>query len=321
MKKIYNIRTDREFTDNVESFHFCLDALGEDYDAQYYSFKGKYEKIYNDCMNAVRDYKYSVEYFKEHIKDDFYSAALKNIDFEKINLDELEYNVNRYYSIRYNRYKKWKKLLDEWRNRISDESSNNYSELKKLYIDNANVIGITCIQSGTKDFNENYPSFDVVIIDEASKSTPPDIILPMLKGRKIILVGDHKQLPPFIDQNAYDEIEEDDDQLKKLIKVSLFEELYEKSGTDMRTMLFRQYRMHKDIAALINQFYVNTDAGRLESPASEFKRHCCQGRGINADNHVIWYDVPNIEKYYEKKNNKSYSNEFEAECIKKSYVY
>ena len=55
-----------------------------------------------------------------------------------------------------------------------------------------NVIGITCIQSGTKDFNENYPSFDVVIIDEASKSTPPDIILPMLKGRKIILVGDHK---------------------------------------------------------------------------------------------------------------------------------
>lgn len=184
--------------------------------------------------------------------------ALKNFDFEKINLDELEYNVNRYYSIRYNRYKKWKKLLDEWRNRISDESSNNYSELKKLYIENANVIGITCIQSGTKDFNENYPSFDVVIIDEASKSTPPDIILPMLKGRKIILVGDHKQLPPFIDQNAYDEIEEDDDQLKKLIKVSLFEELYEKSGTDMRTYAFQAYRMHKDIAALINQFYVNT---------------------------------------------------------------
>ena len=27
--------------------------------------------------------------------------------------------------------------------------------------------------------------------------------------------------------------------------------------------------------------------------------------------------MPNIEKYYEKKNNKSYSNEFEAECIKK----
>lgn len=62
-------------------------------------------------MNAVRDYKYSVEYFKEHIKDDFYSAALKNFDFEKINLDELEYNVNRYYSIRYNRYKNGRSCL------------------------------------------------------------------------------------------------------------------------------------------------------------------------------------------------------------------
>lgn len=316
-EKIHSIRSDSEFIDNVESFHFCLDALGEDYDAQYYSFKGKYEKIYNDCMNAVRDYKYSVEYFKDQIKDDFYSAALKEFDPEKFKLDELEYNVNRYYNSKYNRYIKWKNLLDEWRNRISDSNSNNYSALKKLYIDNANVIGITCIQSGTKDFNENYPSFDVVIIDEASKSTPPDIVLPMLKGKKIVLVGDHKQLPPFIDQNAYDEINEDDERLKKLIKVSLFEELYEKSDKSMRTMLFRQYRMHKDIAALINQFYINTDAGRLESPASEFKQHGCEGIDINADNHVIWYDVPNIEEYYEKKRNKSYYNEYEVECVKK----
>lgn len=316
-EKIHNIRTDREFLDNVESFHLCLDALGEDYDSQYYSFKGKYEKLYNDCMNAVREYKYAVEYFKEQISDDFYSAALKDFDVESIKLDTLEYNVNRYYSSKFNRYTKWKKLLDEWRSRIADGSSNNYSALKKLYIDNANVIGITCIQSGTKDFNENYPSFDTVIIDEASKSTPPDIILPMLKGKKIVLVGDHKQLPPFIDQNAYDEIDEDDEHLKKLIKVSLFEELYEKSDRSMRTMLFRQYRMHKDIAALINQFYINTDAGRLESPASEFKQHGCEGLEIDADNHVIWYDIPNIEKYYEKKNNKSYYNEYEVECVKK----
>lgn len=316
-EKIHSIRNNSEFIDNVKSFHFCLDALGEDYDAQYYSFKGKYEKIYNDCMNAVRDYNYSVECFMDQIKDSFYSAALKDFNPENFKLDELESKVNKYYNRKYNRYIKWRNLLDEWRNKIFDSNSNNYSALKKLYIDNANVIGITCIQSGTKDFNENYPSFDVVIIDEASKSTPPDIILPMLKGKKIVLVGDHKQLPPFIDQNAYDEIDGDDEQFKKLIKISLFEELYEKSGPSMRTMLFRQYRMHKDIAALINQFYINTDAGRLESPASEFKKHGCEGIEINADNHVIWYDVPNIEKYYEKRRNKSYYNEYEVDCIKK----
>ena len=171
-------------------------------------------------MNAVRDYKYSEAYFKEQIQDDFYSKALRKNDIEHITLTEFESCVNRYYYERSGRYIKWKNLLESWRKKITDGRMN-YSALKKLYIENANVIGITCIQSGTKDFSENYPSFDVVIIDEASKSTPPDIILPMLKGKKVVLVGDHKQLPPFIDQNAYDEVDDENPQIKELIKVSL----------------------------------------------------------------------------------------------------
>ncbi len=316
-ERIDKIKNDSVFIDNVQSFRLCLDALGENYDNQYYSFKAKCEKLYNESADSVKEYNYAVELFKEKIQDDFFSKALNNIDPYDISLEQVEYNINRYFQLRYTRYDKWKKLLDEWRRKISDSKGQNYHALKKLYIENANVIGITCIQSGTKDFNENYPSFDVVIIDEASKSTPPDIILPMLKGKKIVLVGDHKQLPPFIDSNAYDELENDNEQLKKLIKVSLFEELYEKSEKTMRTMLFRQYRMHRDIAALINQFYIDTDAGRLESPASEFKKHCCQGTEISEDNHVIWYDIPNSERYFEKKKNKSFYNEYEAECVKK----
>lgn len=316
-EKIYKIKNDMEYIDNVQAYHLSLDALGEDFENQYYSFKAKSEKLCSECTDVMREYDYVAACFKEAISDDFYSKALKNIDTSNISLEEIEYNVNRYYQGKFERYDKWKKILDKWRSVISGNGKKNFNSLKNLYIKNANVIGITCIQSGTKDFNENYPSFDVVIIDEASKSTPPDIILPMLKGKKVILVGDHKQLPPFIDSNAYDELDEEDTNLKELIKISLFEELYEKSDLSMRTMLFRQYRMHKDIAALINQFYINTDAGRLESPASEFKKHCCQGIGISEENHVLWYDIPNNEKYFELKKNKSFYNEYEADCIKK----
>ncbi len=316
-EKIYKIKNDMEFIENVQSFHLSLDALGENFENQYYAFKAKCEKFYKESNDSTIEYNYAVECFKEKIADNFYSKALGNIDPHNINLEQVEYNVNKYYRVNYNRYDCWKKLLYEWREKISDNKGQNFNALKNLYIKNANVIGITCIQSGTKDFNENYPSFDVVIIDEASKSTPPDIILPMLKGKKIILVGDHKQLPPFIDSNAYDELEEKDEKLKELIKVSLFEELYEKSDVSMRTMLFRQYRMHRDIAALINQFYINTDAGRLESPASEFKKHCCQGIDISEENHVLWYDVPNTARYYEQKKFKSFYNNYEAESIKK----
>ena len=70
-------------------------------------------------------------------------------------------------------------------------------EIRKLYVEHANVIGTTCVASARRDFMEEYPTFDVVIIDEVSKATPPELLLPMLKGKKIILVGDHHQLPPL----------------------------------------------------------------------------------------------------------------------------
>ena len=45
---------------------------------------------------------------------------------------------------------------------------------------------ITNVASARRDFMEEYPTFDVVIIDEVSKATPPELLLPMLKGKKII---------------------------------------------------------------------------------------------------------------------------------------
>lgn len=88
--------------------------------------------------------------------------------------------------------------------------------IRNLYIRYANVIGITCVQSASKSFVEEYPDFDVVIIDEVSKATPPELLLPMLKGKKIILVGDHHQLPPLIGEETLEEVvEKIPDEVKK----------------------------------------------------------------------------------------------------------
>lgn len=314
--KIHKLETDEEYMQNMDTFRLSLDALCQDYDSQYYTYKVKYDNMLNKLESVNKDYAYSVEVFREKISDKFFSAALENISPENPELYEIECAVNEYYSSKAGRYLKWQKILKEWCGKIGGNDLD-YNALKQLYIDNANVIGITCIQSGTADFEKNYPYFDVVIIDESSKSTPPDIILPMLRGKKIVLVGDHKQLPPYIDNDAYDEISDDDSGLHELMKVSLFEELYESAPPDMRTMLFRQYRMHRDIAALINQFYINTDAGRLESPSDAPKNHCCQGGDISEENHVLWYDIKNAPEFYETRQNKSYYNVYEAECIKK----
>jgi len=55
---------------------------------------------------------------------------------------------------------------------------------------------VTTAQSGSRHWFSEHANdpFDVVIIDEISKATPPEIILASLLGRKVIWVGDHRQL-------------------------------------------------------------------------------------------------------------------------------
>ena len=50
-------------------------------------------------------------------------------------------------------------------------------------------------------FGNNENAFDVVIMDEASKATPLEMSVPMVWGKKIIIIGDHKQLPPMMNEN------------------------------------------------------------------------------------------------------------------------
>ena len=42
-------------------------------------------------------------------------------------------------------------------------------------------------------------------MDEASKATPPDLVLPLCFGRKSIIIGDHRQLPPMLYEQDFKE--------------------------------------------------------------------------------------------------------------------
>ncbi|NJK56585.1 MAG: hypothetical protein HC939_11575 [Pleurocapsa sp. SU_5_0] len=66
---------------------------------------------------------------------------------------------------------------------MENPSEQNRHELRRIYLDNANIIGITCSQSAKGDFSQEFKSFDVVIIDEVSKCTPPELLIPALKAK------------------------------------------------------------------------------------------------------------------------------------------
>lgn len=200
-----------------------------------------------------------------------------------------------------------------WQSLLEEATDHDLNEIRKLYVKHANVIGTTCVASARKDFMESYPVFDVVIIDEVSKATPPELLLPMLKGKKIILVGDHHQLPPLFGDDTLEETlqamaEESEDfegkaELKKLLHESLFERLFKNLPKSNKTMLAIQYRMHENIMETITPFYMQENE-MLQCGLTDSDRdrdHKLASPAIKRNNHLLWLDMPNEAAFFEER--------------------
>lgn len=81
-------------------------------------------------------------------------------------------------------------------------------------------------------------AFDWVILDEATQGTEPASWIPMLHGGKVVLAGDHCQLPPTVLRSRSGE---------RGLGFTLFERLHEVLGPKFRVRLEKQYRMHGHI--------------------------------------------------------------------------
>ncbi|MFS0689254.1 AAA domain-containing protein [Sporosarcina sp. 179-K 8C2 HS] len=217
-------------------------------------------------------------------------------------------------------------LQDEWSEMLAGAEEFDLDEIRKLYVKHANVIGTTCVASARRDFMEDYPEFDVVIIDEVSKATPPELLLPMLKGKKIVLVGDHHQLPPLVGRETMEEFieeikdEAEKDELSGMLKESLFERLFRTLPKQNKTMLGIQYRMHEEIMETIAPFYVDGQY-RLQCglPDSDAARdHLLTSKYIKRNDHLLWFDMPNEPAFFEAqvKGGTSLYNEAELKRIR-----
>lgn len=223
-------------------------------------------------------------------------------------------------------------LQKQWQGLLESANDHDLDEIRKLYVKHANVIGTTCVASANKEFMDNYPTFDVVIIDEVSKATPPELLLPMLKGAKIILVGDHHQLPPLVGDETFNETLEqvikDSDtfeekrELEKLLEESLFERLYKNLPPSNKKMLAIQYRMHENIMKTIAPFYKNENEElQCGLPDSDAMRdHQLDASQFTRDHHLVWIDVPNQRGYFEErmKEGSSLFNEAELNIIRET---
>lgn len=113
--------------------------------------------------------------------------------------------------------------------------------------------------SGLKDLKSDLRT---LVVDEASQLNEPQLISLLLAFEKFILIGDQNQLPPVVTQDAV--FTETTDPLLQGIGIndlrsSIFDRLIrnarQRSWDFAWGMLTTHYRMHEDIAALIDPWY------------------------------------------------------------------
>lgn len=141
--------------------------------------------------------------------------------------------------------------LKDWQQK--NENKQDYS-LKNMILESVDLVGATCIGVNSQKRFADL-AFDVTIIDEAGQIQIHNALVPMSVSNKLIMLGDHRQIPPSLDQ----ELEKlcDANGIKtKLLEKSLFEDLYEDLPESNKVMLDTQFRMPPEIAAIIShEFY------------------------------------------------------------------
>lgn len=111
-------------------------------------------------------------------------------------------------------------------------------------LSDAQVIASTMVGAG--NVNIRGLKFKTVFLDETAQSLEPAAWIPILKAERVIMAGDHNQLPPTI--KSYEAA-------KNGLEVTLFEKAIKRNSADV--MLQMQYRMNKKIMSFSSDFFYN----------------------------------------------------------------
>jgi superfamily I DNA and/or RNA helicase len=275
---------------------------------------------------------------------------LQKQNFQNIDLSESIKSTQNHISYLQQQYQDTKAQNQNWHGLFEDwvQSLNNPQQPKldwelisQEYTQNCNLVAISCNENPRTLQDAGIDGFDVVIIDEVSKATPIELLMPLMRARKAILVGDHRQLPPMFQegQDATETFEdlvdaEDENQdrsslltkdnfnrYEKLVTASLFKELFEKAPEELRERLTTQFRMHPNIMKMINYFYDNQlTCGNPDEPREhQIILKSKLNTLVDANKHLLWVDTSNDDKGVAYKDNES-TNIIEAKLIAKTLV-
>ncbi|MGA4540885.1 AAA domain-containing protein [Uniformispora flossi] len=190
-------------------------------------------------------------------------------------------------------------------------SLNDPQAAEPMFLPTQSVVAGTCMGFLANTHIQNM-QFDLCIIDEASRATAPELLVPMTRAKRWVLVGDTKQLPPMVEEVfEHRDLVDSFDLDKMFLTSSLFDILLGEAPEPCMTSLVTQHRMAEPIGELISQvFYEGT---LVHDPAPVFVPQT-----VTDGDRLVWFSTSrrtNRREDARHPGGSSQSNKLEAKKI------
>ncbi len=202
-------------------------------------------------------------------------------------------------------YKMWGWIkLQRQINSLVDKRNALVQTIANEIIDSAQVVLSTNIGVGSDFLYDKR--FDYVFIDEGSQAIEPSALIPLIRGKQVILAGDHKQLPPTLKS----------EKTKNDLQYTFFErmiDLYPYAAIMLRT----QYRMNRQICTFPScKFYdcklqcaPNVENISISDLLKQLPSFLRNGQSL------VFFDIPDYWQEEQKAESVSKMNRNEAQFI------
>jgi predicted DNA helicase len=152
---------------------------------------------------------------------------------------------------------------------LLDEARQLEARTVERILDDASVILSTLTAIDSTILGQRH--FDLCVIDEAGQSTEPATWIPIPRAQRLVLAGDHQQLPPTVVSPQAE---------REGFGLSLLEQVMRRDGEHLARRLDVQYRMHEQIMGFSSaEFY----EGTLVADSAVAHHRLCDLPGVTAD--------------------------------------
>ena len=244
----------------------------------------------------------------------------KEISKLRKKISELRWVKNESYNIGFTeKYLNAKSELNKTKGRLKELCENRDSMLRREIehlISKVKIVGSTLIKSQLPPLKG--VTFDTVIIDECSQASITLALLGMVKARKWVLVGDHKQLPPIF-SSIKDKDRENNKENRKVLKgLSAFCYMLDKYNDQKRVLWLKwHYRSNNEIIEFSQKYFYEGRITPVESCKRirlEIRKYPPNMEYLNPNRPVIFLDIKGMERV---ERGGSRLNEAEAKLVKR----